>query len=193
MLAMNASRLRAGFTLTELVVVLSVISILAMFAAPAALNWWQRETVVVLADRFVSAISLAQTMSRNQRAWVHLGPCNAEQGWSSGWALYMMPSPQTQATPLEPGTEDILMRVSPPVVPPVEFAFTASQRDVDTLSFAPVGYSRQRNGSQLYGTLTIRSGAHERRVRISSAGRARICDPAKDTKTCGTGASANND
>ncbi|MCF1663808.1 prepilin-type N-terminal cleavage/methylation domain-containing protein, partial [Klebsiella pneumoniae] len=61
MLAMNASRLRAGFTLTELVVVLSVISILAVFAAPAALNWWQRETVVVLADRFVSAISLAQT------------------------------------------------------------------------------------------------------------------------------------
>jgi len=193
MLAMKGSRLVAGFTLAELVVVLSVMSILAVFAAPAGLNWWQRETVVVLADRFVSAISLAQTMSRYQRVWTHLGPSDAEQGWSSGWALYMTPSPQTQATPLEPGAEDVLIRVSPPVVPPVEFAFTASQRDVDTLSYAPVGYSRQRNGSQLYGTLTIRSGVHVRRVRISSAGRARICDPAKDPKTCGTGASANDD
>ena len=193
MLAMKAARLRAGFTLAELVVVLGVMAILAVFAGPTGLNWWQREAVVVMADRFVSAISLAQTMSRNQRMWIHLGPLSAQQGWSSGWALYMTPSPQTQATPLEPGTKDILMRVSPPVVPPVEFAFTASQRDVDTLSYAPVGYSRQRNGSQLYGTLTIRCGAHVRRVRISSAGRARICDPAQDTKTCGTGTPTNDD
>ena len=190
---MKVSRLRTGFTLVELVVVLSVMAILAVFAAPAGLNWWQRETVAVLADRFVSAIALAQAMSRSQRAWIHLGPLDAQQRWSSGWALYMTPSPQTQATPLEPGTEAILVHVSPPVMPPVQFTFTASQRDVDTLSYAPVGYSRQRNGSQLYGTLTIRSGAHVRSVRINSAGRARICDPAKDAKTCGTGASANDD
>ncbi|MCT7307287.1 GspH/FimT family pseudopilin [Ralstonia wenshanensis] len=193
MLAMKVSRLRTGFTLVELVVVLSVMAILAVFAAPAGLNWWQRETVVVLADRFVSAIALAQAMSRSQRAWIHLGPLDAQQRWSSGWALYMTPSPQTQATPLEPDTEAILVHVSPPVMPQVQFTFTPSQRDVDTLSYAPVGYSRQRNGSQLYGTLTIRSGAHVRRVRINSAGRARICDPAKDAKTCGTGASANDD
>ena len=193
MLAMKVSRLRTGFTLVELVVVLSVMAILAVFAAPAGLNWWQREIVAVLADRFVSAIALAQAMSRTQRAWIHLGPLDAQQRWSSGWALYMTPSPQTQATPLEPDTEAILVHVSPPVMPPVQFTFTPSQRDVDTLSYAPVGYSRQRNGSQLYGTLTIRSGVHGRRVRINSAGRARICDPAKDAKTCGTGASANDD
>ncbi|WP_316679923.1 GspH/FimT family pseudopilin [Ralstonia flaminis] len=190
MLAMKSFRSHAGFTLVELVVVLSAISLLAVFAVPAGLNWWQRETVVVLADRFASTVSLAQTLSRNQRVWVHLGPINAAQGWPSGWALYMTSSPQTPATPLEPGADDVLIHVSPPMVPAVEFTFTASQRDVDTLSYSPVGYSRQRNGSQLYGTLTIRSGMHVRLVRINAAGRARICDPAQDTKTCSTSAAA---
>lgn len=185
---MKYLRSRAGFTLAELVVVLSVVSILAVFAAPAGLNWWQRETVIVLADRFASAISLAQTLSRNQHVWVHLGPLNATQRWKSGWALYQTSAPGQQEAPREPDANSILMTVSPPMIPPAEITFRGSRRGVDTLSYAPVGYSRQLNGAQFGGTLTIASGTHIRRVKISLAGRARICDPANDTTCTDTGA-----
>ena len=185
MLAMTRPHPQAGVTLAELIVVVAVLAVLAVFAAPAALDWWRRETVIVLADRFASAVSLAQVTARNRRAWVHLGPLDAGEGWSSGWALYMTPSPQTQTTPLAPGAEDVLLSVSPPGVPAMELTFKSSQNGVDTLSYAPVGYSRTSNDAQLYGTLTVASGPHVRRVRINRAGRARICNPASDS-SCGT-------
>ncbi|HJV96887.1 MAG TPA: pilus assembly protein, partial [Albitalea sp.] len=64
---------------------------------------------------------------------------------------------------------------------------------VNTLSYSPVGYSRSGSGAQFFGTLTIASGTHVRRVVINSAGRARICNPATPgVKACGTDASADD-
>ncbi len=183
---MTRAARQAGVTLAELTVVLSILVILATFALPAGLDGWRRETVAVLADRFASAASLARATARNQRVWVHLGPRDAASGWAAGWALYTAATPRMQATPVAPGMDDVLITVSPPTVPSVDFAFTASQKGVDTLSYAPVGYSRTSNGAPLSGTLTIASGAHVRRVRINFAGRVRVCNPATD-RSCGTG------
>lgn len=184
---------RAGITLAEVVIVLAVMSVLAVFAVPAGLDWWRRETVIILADRFASALTLAQSMSRNQRAWVYLGPLDEKQGWSSGWALYLTSSHGTQDTPREPAPDSVLLTVSPPAIPPVSLSFRGSRPGVNTVSYSPVGYSRAGNGAQFYGTLTIASGTHVRRVVINSAGRARICDPATPgVKACGTNASADD-
>ncbi|CAH0444113.1 hypothetical protein LMG10661_00657 [Ralstonia syzygii subsp. syzygii] len=177
---------QVGVTLAELTAVLAILAILVVFAVPAGLDWWRRETVIVLADHFASAASLARATARNQRIWVHLGPREAVSGWSAGWALYTTAMPRMRATPTAPGMDDVLITVSPPVVPSVDFAFTSSQKGVDTLSYAPVGYSRTSNGAPLSGTLTIASGAHVRRVRINLAGRVRVCNPATD-RSCGTG------
>ncbi len=182
---MRAAR-QAGVTLAELAMVLAVLAILAVFAVPAGLDCWRRETVIVLADRFASAASLARATARNQRIWVHLGPRETASGWSAGWALYTTAMPRMRATPATPGTDDVLITVSPPAVPSVDFAFISSQKGVDTISYAPVGYSRTSNGAPLSGTLTIASGAHVRRVRINLAGRVRVCNPATD-RSCGTG------
>ncbi|WP_414706789.1 GspH/FimT family pseudopilin [Ralstonia sp. UBA689] len=183
----------AGVTLAEMVIVLAVLSVLTVFAVPAGLDWWRRETVVILADRFASALTLAQSMSRNQRVWVYLGPLNEKQGWSSGWALYSSPSHDQQDAPRGPAPDSVLMTVSPPVVPPVSLSFRGSRSGVNTLSYSPVGYSRSSNGAQFFGTLTIASGTHVRRVVINSAGRARICNPATPgVKACGTDASADD-
>ncbi|KHK56139.1 pilus assembly protein [Ralstonia sp. A12] len=187
---MKYRRSRAGFTLAELIVVLSVMSILAVFAVPAGLDWWRRETVVTLADQVVSSITLAQTLSRNQRIWVQIGPRDTNQDWSSGWAVYITAKPQTQITPFKPSGGDLLITVSQPVSSSIKITFDGSRREVKTLSYSPVGYSRYKT-SQFYGTLTIASGAHIRRVKIDSTGRARVCNPDKD-KTC-TGSAADND
>lgn len=193
MLALKQGGRQAGVTLAEMVIVLAVLSVLAVFAMPAGLDWWRRETVIILADRFASALSLAQSMSRNQRAWVYLGPLNEKQGWSSGWALYLPPSRDQQDASREPAPDSVLMTASPPVVPPVSLSFRGSRPGVNTLSYSPVGYSRASNGAQFYGTLTIASGTHVRRVVINSAGRARICNPATPgIKACGTDASADD-
>lgn len=119
---------QVGMTLAELTAVLAILAILVVFAVPAGLDWWRRETVIVLADRFASAASLARATARNQRIWVHLGPREAVSGWSAGWALYTTAMPRMRATPTAPGMDDVLITVSPPVVPSVDFAFTSSQR-----------------------------------------------------------------
>ncbi len=39
---------QVGVTLAELTAVLAILAILVVFAVPAGLDWWRRETVIVL-------------------------------------------------------------------------------------------------------------------------------------------------
>ena len=168
---------QTGVTLLELAVVMTIVGILAVVAVPSIVDRWQRATVILLAEQFASAVSLARATAQYQHVQAHLRPQGGAADWSRGWEVVTSPpaiSPDTTSKP----AQETLLSASPSIPPTVHIT---SKFPNDTFSFAPVGYSRRGNGAFLSGTLTITSGRHTRRVRINDVGRARICDPSTDT------------
>lgn len=189
MLAMTPQfrhRQQAGVTLAETGIVLAIVSILAVAALPSIVDRWQRETVILLAEQFASNVSLARATAQYRHVQAHLRPLNPSGDWADGWQLTASPpagTPDITAAPTPAQESLIVATVCPPAVPTVRIHFRIPG---NTLSYAPVGYSRNGNGGALHGTLTISSGRHVRQVRINSVGRARICDPATDSRRCNT-------
>jgi type IV fimbrial biogenesis protein FimT len=187
MLAVTAQPRRpgqAGVTLAETAIVLAIVSILAVASLPSVVDRWQRETVILLAEQFASSVSVARATAQYRHVQAHLQPLDPSGDWAKGWQLTTSRpanTPDITATP-GPGQESLIVAtVLPPAVPTVRIRFRIPG---NTLSYAPVGYSRNSNGGALHGTLTISSGRHVRQVRINSVGRARVCDPATDLHTC---------
>ncbi|GCB04119.1 Tfp pilus assembly protein FimT/FimU [Ralstonia sp. SET104] len=172
MLAMtrHAQAIRqAGVTLLELVIVLAIVAVLAVMAVRSVIDRWQRETVILLAERLASTISLAQRTAQHRHAQTQVSPREPSQGWASGWALTVLPTTTTPGAACASGKE-VLVSVSLPTVPVVRLSVPRG-----TLSYAAVGYSRM---TEVTGTtVTVSSGRHTRLVRINRIGRPRICDP----------------
>ncbi len=165
---------QAGVTLLELVIALAIIGVLAVMATPSIIDRWQRATVVVLADRLASAISLAQKTAQYRHVETELTPQNPAIGWASGWQLTELP-PKTAGT-APTSRQEILMSVSLPTVPVVKI--TTGSSVSRGLTYEAVGYSRTAGVSG--GTFTLSSGRHTRCVVINDAGRILIRDPATD-------------
>ncbi|MGN6263151.1 MAG: GspH/FimT family pseudopilin [Ralstonia sp.] len=169
MLAINSSKRRveqAGVTLAELTIVIAIVGILVTAAVPPIVDHWRRETVILLADRLASALSLAQKTAQHRRARTLLAPRDASRGWASGWRLLEFPQ-GARADSLSDGRT--LLSEPLPTAPIVQLN---SNRPADALSYEPMGYSRISGA-----TVTISSGRHRRNVVISAAGRARVCTP----------------
>ncbi|KJJ99468.1 hypothetical protein UB44_15260 [Burkholderiaceae bacterium 26] len=183
MLAITQRLLRlrqAGVTLVELVIVLAILGVLAVAAAPSVVDRWQRDTVILLAEQFASAASLAQTMAQYQHLQTNLVPLDTQKGWAGGWKLTTSPAASDPDRTISNPQEETTFSISPPITQAVRINWSAGAG----LSYAPVGYSRRSNGGQLYGTLEISWGRHVRQVRINSVGRARICNPTTDGNSC---------
>ena len=153
-------------TLIELIVVTAIVGILATAAVLPVIDHWQRETVVLLADRLASVLSLAQKTAQHRRVRTLLTPRDASHGWSSGWQLLEF-APDAGTGPVS-GARTLLSEALP-TAPMVQLD---SNQPADALSYEPMGYSRISGA-----TMTISSGRHRRNVVISAAGRARVCKP----------------
>lgn len=167
---------QAGLTLLELTIVLGVVAVLAGMAAPTIIDRWQRETVVLLAERLASALSLAQKTARYRHVRTQVGPRDTSLGWASGWELAVFSITRMPGAAPASGKE-ILISAPLPLVPTVRVSVPASLPGA-TISYEAVGYSRMTEATGT--TLTISSGRHTRLVRINAVGRPRICDPDRD-------------
>ena len=92
--AMNAYRLNAplyraaGLTLTELMVVLSIATILLMIRVPSFSALIRNQKITTTANDFLMAVNLTRTEAINRGARVDLVPLEGGN-WSKGWVVFV--------------------------------------------------------------------------------------------------------
>jgi type IV fimbrial biogenesis protein FimT len=178
---------RCGFSLAELLAVLAVAAVALAVAAPNLGDLVRRQQLKAAATDLFDAIGLAraQAMARNER--VKLAPLDPPGGdWTRGWSVFIDRDGDRKSGPgdeiiavhgaLADGIALHVAFTSP--APPYYIAYNGAGRSCSDTSSAQARW----------GTLSLFHGDHTRRIKINMLGRARVCDPARDSACDGADA-----
>jgi type IV fimbrial biogenesis protein FimT len=170
---------RAGLSLTELLITLGIVSLLAAITLPGFGAMLDRVRVITLVAQFQEAISLARAEALRRRTRVDLIPLR-DANWASGWQVLIDADNDHLA-----GAEDTVLHRGP--IPPPGLRIDARLRDPKAyLAFDASGRPRSAASSAVpqIGSLLFVAGHEQRKLIISFLGRVRICDPVRDKTAC---------
>lgn len=181
------TRGRRGFSLVELLAVLAVATVALAVAAPDLGQLVRRQQLKVAANDLFDAIGLAraQAMARNER--VKLAPLDPlGVDWTRGWSVFVDRDGDRKSGP---GDEIIAVHGALADRIAMHFAFT-SPAPPYYIAYNGAGRSCSDTSSAQarWGTLSLFHGDHTRRIKINMLGRARVCDPARDSACDGASA-----
>ncbi|QBE67085.1 type-4 fimbrial pilin related signal peptide protein [Pseudoduganella lutea] len=170
----------AAFTLVEAMVTLAVAAILLGAAAPAYHAMLERHAVRAASADLLAALHLARSQAIGRGENIVVAPVDAAgTAWRDGWAVFADTDGDARPGPGEtvlfrhgPAADrlDIRSRLSD-TTPPFYVAYNGAGRSC-------------RAGNNLatnWGTLSLQLGSTRRNIKINMLGRARLCDPQKET------------
>ncbi len=162
-----------GFTLLELLISLTLASLLAMLALPAYADWIADYRLMNQARALAGSMYIARSEAIKRGYRVDL--CRSSDlvqcggpGWDQGWLMYVDENKDGQVDPgeavlrREPGTRE---RVT----------ITPNTPLKDYVSYTSLGVARMNSGALQMGTFVLcLSGRPEVHVVLANSGRARI-------------------
>ncbi len=168
--ALCASRNRArGFTLVEMLIVVSLVAILGAIAVPSFRNLLLNQRLASTASDFVAGLSLARTEAMKRSQKVRL--LARYQDWANGWEV---------ATTVDDETE--VLRAFDALRAGVEVDSGTGDGFRKSVTFDANGFARGSAGCVTFKAETGRRSS----VVLSMSGRPKICDPDKKGD-CGSG------
>ncbi|MFL6674587.1 MAG: GspH/FimT family pseudopilin [Massilia sp.] len=176
-----------GFSLVELMGVLAIAALALAVAAPDLRELVRAQQLRTAANELFGAVRLARlhAMARNTR--VKLAPADpAGADWTRGWTVFV-----DRDGDRKPGRADDIITAHGPLADGIalHFSFT-SPAPPYYIAYNGAGRSCSDTGSAQarWGTLSLFHGRHTRRIKINMLGRARVCDPARDSSCDGADA-----
>jgi type IV fimbrial biogenesis protein FimT len=170
----------SAFTLVEMMVVLAIAAVLLSAAVPDFRVTLERHAVRAAANDLLAALHLARSQAIALGETVVVAPLDAAgASWRDGWVVFADGDGDGRPGP----GERVLFQHGP-------VADRMAIRTQLTLAAPPwyVAYNSAgrscRAGNNLaasWGTLTLQLGATQRNIKINMLGRARLCDPARET------------
>lgn len=181
------SRVQAGFSLPELMTVLAVAAVALAVAAPSLREMIGTLQLRAAANDLFGAIGLARGQALARNARVMLAPRDpAGVDWARGWTVFMDVDGDRK-----PGAGEEVIAVHGPLAEgiAIRFAFTSAAPPY-YIAYNGAGRSCSDTSSAAarWGTLSLFGASHARRIKINMLGRARVCDPARDSACDGAGA-----
>lgn len=183
-----------GFTLVELMVTLSVATILALVASPSLITYKRNVELTSATNTLFAAINAArgEAMKRGMNAVVL--PADGVN-WTSGWVVFI----DTNRNRTYDATTDTLVLTQGPLSSYLVVSGTGNAAGTSPyIIYDASGYARLANGSPVANlSLSLSrndvsgSAVYEetRRIKIARTGRIRTCKPTSSSDTnCSTAA-----
>ncbi|MFZ6845986.1 GspH/FimT family pseudopilin [Undibacterium sp. RuTC16W] len=175
----------AGFSLIELLIVIAVASILLAVGIPSFRTFIDSQKIVTTASEFYGGINMTRAEAIKRGARVDMVATDGTN-WNKGWTIFIDANDNHK---VDAGETIIFTHEAIPTNMTLTGNF--SDNSSPYISYTGNGRSRTNASSQTpqAGTATFVLGSYTRRVKINFLGRARICNPDTDTKTCGNNSS----
>ena len=178
-----AARGRHGFTLVEVIVVVALIAILLGMAVPSLASFQRSSELRATASGFLAAVQSARAEAMKRGVDTYMVPVS-NNSWANGWLIYA----DNDRSQTRTAADTVLMQTGP-----IAVKTTVSSNATDASEFAGGagkfirfsggGFPLALDGSFRGGAIefAVNGSTEKRRVVLNAVGRARLCDPAKDT------------
>ncbi|GAB4192244.1 MAG: Tfp pilus assembly protein FimT/FimU [Wenzhouxiangellaceae bacterium] len=157
-----------GFTVTEALIVLSVIALLMALALPQMQGQISTQRLEAQADELVAAINLARSEALSRG--VFAGACPSADGlecatssWQQGWLVWADANGDNRFTPGE------AVRVNHPIQTSTGTLVTSSGSISNGITFNPMGITTMA-GPNANITLSHAGARYHRQIQISQTG-----------------------
>lgn len=175
-------RLLLGFSLVEMMIALSIATILLMVGVPGFQALIRNQRLNTSVNGFVGAIHMARSEAIRRGTRVDLVPLDGKD-WATGWIVFVDKNDNQQA---DPGETVILQQDAVAHGMAIKSVLTDSSKPY--LAYNGSGRTRTNASSQTpqLGTVSFTLDEGVRRIKLNFSGRARACNPEKDRTCTGT-------
>jgi type IV fimbrial biogenesis protein FimT len=169
-----------GFSMVELMVVLSIAAILLTVSVPSFRHLIQQQKITTTVNDFFAAINLARSEAIQRGSRVDLVPADAAD-WAKGWIVFIDRNNNQKAD-----TDEKIIFAHGPAPSGISIQSALTDSQVKYIAYHGSGRTRTNASSQSpqIGTISFTIGEQVRRIKINFLGRPRVCNPVVESATC---------
>lgn len=170
-----------GFSMVELMVVLSIATILLTIGIPSFRSFIQTQRITTTVNDFFAAINLTRSEAIQRGARVDLVPLGDGSDWTKGWIVFVDENDNQKP---DSGEKTIFSHGPVPDGMTIKSNFTDATGKY--IAYNGTGRTRINANSQTpqSGTLSFTLEEQNRQIKINFLGRPRVCKPATDALDC---------
>lgn len=170
-----------GFSVIEMMIVLSVLSVLLVVAAPSFHQLVANSRLTTAANALFMASNLARSEAIHRGTRVDLVPDGDGKSWNAGWIVFV-----DENNNQRPDEGETVIYRHAAVHQNLQITARFTDSKVQYLAFNGSGRSRTNASNQTAqsGSWLLEYGAQSRKVIINFLGRPRVCNPVTDGSSC---------